>query len=156
MSEIQPSENDRQQRLAELQARLRRLTEERKAELRRSGPLPGDLGPPSAADGAQEQAVEPPAPVEAVAPAAPEMETDPVAPAVEVASEASTPQPLAPSPTAGPPADPQPSTPPPPEPLPVLETPPTMEASGEQPVEATPAAGTPRPSHRRSRQGWRW
>jgi TonB family protein len=144
MSEIQPSENDRQQRLAELQARLRRLTEERKAELRRSGPLPGDLGPPSAADGAQEQAVEPPAPVEAVAPAAPEMETDPVAPAVEVASEASTPQPLAPSPTAGPPADPQPSTPPPPEPLPVLETPPTMEASGEQPVEATPAAGTPR------------
>lgn len=62
MSENQPSEHDRQQRLAELQARLQKLTEERKAELRRSGPLPGDVSPPSAEDEAPEQAIDTPAP----------------------------------------------------------------------------------------------
>jgi protein TonB len=61
MSENQPSEQDRQQRLAELQARLQRLTEERKADLRRSGPLPGDVSPPSAEDEGPEQAADMPA-----------------------------------------------------------------------------------------------
>jgi len=162
MSENQPSEHDRQQHLAELQARLKKLTEERKAELRRSGPLPGDVNPPSAEDEAPERAVETPAPSPApetrephqtteapaaVAPAAPEKETAPVTPTVEVAPEA--------------------SAPPPPEPLTVLEAPAPMEApadlpvaaattpsdpersdwlSGTPPVEATPVAGTPRPS----------
>jgi TonB family protein len=168
MNENQPSEHDRQQQLAELQARLKKLTEERKAELRRSGPLPGDVIPPTAEDEAPERAVETPAPVEAVSPAAPEMETAPVTPAVEVAPEASAPQSPAPSPSAVPPADPQPSTPPPSDPLPVLETPPPLEApadhqpvaeastppdserptwlSGTPPAEAPPVAGTRRPS----------
>ena len=128
MSENQPSEHDRQQRLAELQARLKKLTEERKAELRRSGPLPGDVSQPSAEDGAQHQAVETPAPVEAVAPAAPEMETAPVTPTVEATPKASVPPPPAGSSTT--PSDP--------------ERPDWL--SGTPPAEATPVARTRRPS----------
>lgn len=41
MNEKQQAERDRLLRLAEIEARLRALTEERKAELERSGPLPG-------------------------------------------------------------------------------------------------------------------
>jgi hypothetical protein len=169
MSENQPSEHDRQQRLAELQARLQKLTEERKAELRRLGPLPADVIPPTAEDDAADRAVEKPEPVEAVAsPAAPDVEAAPVAHAVDVAPQASESTPPVPSPSAVPPADPQPPAPPPPERLPVLETSPPMEApadhqsivaattpldserptwlSGTPPAEATPVAGTPRPS----------
>ncbi len=163
MNENQPSEHDRQQQLAELQARLKKLTEERKAELRRSGPLPGDVSPPSADDDTPRQAVETPAHVEAVASAAPEMETDPVAPVAKATPEASAP----PSPVPSPSTDPEASTPPSPDPLPVLETPPPLEAPADQPVaaattpsdaerpdwlsgtpsvEATPGARTPRPS----------
>ncbi len=129
MSENQPSENDRQQRLVELQARLQKLTEERKAELRRSGPLPGDVSPRSADEGAQEPAVETPAPSMEAAPKA----------------------------AAAPPSEPLPvlQTPPPmraPEDQPVAAatTPPDPEGpswlSGTPPAEATPVALTRQPS----------
>ncbi len=81
MSENQPSEHDRQQRLAELQARLQRLTEERKAELRQSGPLPGDVSPPSDEDEAPEQTVDTPRPSVPPTPAAPPPEPQASAPA---------------------------------------------------------------------------
>ncbi len=89
MSERQPSEQERQDRRAELAARLREMTEERKAELERSGPIAKDARPvstssaPADASPAPEVAALPEAPP----PVQPEIVPQPPAPETTNAAE---------------------------------------------------------------------